>query len=85
MSDLDSSAPYQPISCELHDVLESAATLRKQVPIAATGADGAATHREARITDIYGKDRIEYVVLDNGETLRLDALTEVDGVVFKEK
>jgi Rho-binding antiterminator len=75
--------PYQPISCELHDVLEAAATLRKQVRVVADGADGTSTSRQARITDIYGKDRIEYVLLDNGEAIRLDALTEVDGVSFR--
>lgn len=76
---------YQPISCELHDVLEAAATLRKRVPVVVLDADGASTSREARITDIFGKDGIEYVVLDSGETVRLDALAEVDGVAFKSK
>ncbi|MFA9219095.1 MAG: hypothetical protein ACEQSK_18585 [Sphingomonadaceae bacterium] len=76
---------YQPISCELHDVLEAAATLRKRVAVMALDADGARTTREARITDIFGKNGIEYVVLDSGETIRLDALAEVDGVAFKGK
>jgi Rho-binding antiterminator len=83
MSDHDSPTDYQPINCELHDVLEAAATLRKPVAILSTSPDGASSRRKARITDIFGKDRIEYVVLDNGETIRLDALTEVDGVVFR--
>ena len=85
MSEQTSPAPYQPINCELHDVLEAAATLRKQVAIVSTSADGAETRREARISDIFGKDRIEYLLLDNGETIRLDDLSEVDGVAFREK
>ena len=83
MSEHDSPDGYQPINCELHDVLEAAATLRKQVSVVSAAPDGVSTRREARITDIFGKDRIEYVVLDNGETIRLDQLTEVDGVAFR--
>jgi Rho-binding antiterminator len=76
---------YQPISCELHDVLESAATLRKPVAVIALDAQGVSTVRTARITDIFGRDGVEYLVTDSGETIRLDALVEVDGLAFKSR
>lgn len=85
MSEPVNKVHYQPISCELHDVLEAAATLRKRVAVISTDSNGVTTRREALITDIFGQDRVEYVTLDNGETIRLDALSEVDGVDFRSK
>lgn len=73
-------AAYRPVNCEFHDVLESAAVLHKEVPIVFQAADGATTTRMARIKDVYSKDGAEFITLDNGETIRLDALSSVDGV-----
>ncbi len=74
------SNPYHPVSCEFHDVLEAAAVRRKQVPVVTRAADGSTTTRVARITDVYARDGADYMTLDSGETIRLDALAEVDGV-----
>ncbi len=71
---------YHPVSCEFHDVLEAAAMLRKPVPLVLREADGTSSTRTARITDVYAKDGADYLTLDSGETIRLDALAEVDGI-----
>lgn len=71
---------YHPVSCEFHDVLEAAAVLRKQVPVVVRAADGTTSTRTARITDVYARDGADYMTLDSGETIRLDALAAVDGV-----
>lgn len=78
MSNADDN--YQPVNCEFHDVLESAAVLRKEVSIVTVGVDGVETTRKARIKDVFSKEGAEYVTLDTGETIRLDALSVVDGV-----
>lgn len=75
---------YRPVSCDFYDVLESAATLRKPVPIVQQDAGGATTTRTARITNVFSKDGVEYITLDSGENIRLDALAAVDGVAANE-
>jgi len=74
------SEPYQPISCEFHDVLESLATRSRRAPVVYLGEDGAQREVSAVITDLFGRDGVEFMALDNGETIRLDRLVTVDGV-----
>ena len=74
------SEPYQPISCEFHDVLESLATTAHRAPVVYVGDDGARHEVSAVITDLFGRDGVEFMVLDSGETVRLDRLVTVDGV-----
>lgn len=77
-ADVGSSAGYTPVNCEFHDVLESVATLRKQVVMEVRQRDGAIAILRAGITDIFTRDGAEYVTLDTGENIRLDALVSVD-------
>jgi Rho-binding antiterminator len=74
------SEPYQPISCEFHDVLESLATKARRAPVVYVGDDGALHEVSAVITDLFGRDGVEFMVLDSGETVRLDRIVTVDGV-----
>ena len=69
---------YRPVSCDFHDALEAAATLRRTVTIEVIGADGARTRRQARIADIVSRDKVEYALLDDGSSVRLDRLAAVD-------
>ncbi len=70
---------YQPIPCDFHDRLLAAATLRKIVEV--VYREGEEEHTlSARITDVYTKEKAEYVVLSEGTTIRLDRLIRVDGV-----
>ncbi|MGA0612868.1 hypothetical protein [Caldimonas sp. KR1-144] len=70
-------APYQPISCEFHDVLEAHATVRQPVAIRFRDADGGEQRRVATITDVFARAGAEYLSVSGGETLRLDQLIEV--------
>ena len=74
-----STAPYQPISCEFHDLLENRALSRQVAQIRFLGTDGAPELRSAAITDVFAKAGAEYLSMSTGETLRLDRLLEVDG------
>lgn len=73
------SGPYVPIDCEFHDVLEAIATRRTRVPIVFRRDDDPVT-LHARIVDIVVRDGAEYLVLDSGESIRLDRLIAVDGI-----
>ncbi|MEX1181703.1 MAG: hypothetical protein WEF86_00605 [Gemmatimonadota bacterium] len=72
--------PYHPIDCSIHDRLESAATLRRPVAIAFRSADGEVIEVEARIIDVFARDGVEYLKLEQGREIRLDDLHTVDGV-----
>ncbi|MDO9356995.1 MAG: hypothetical protein Q7T55_25080 [Solirubrobacteraceae bacterium] len=71
---------YRPINCEFHDVLESVATVRRRCRIEYVAEDGAPRIVDALIVDVFARDGVEYIALDSGELIRLDALTKVDGV-----
>ncbi|WP_323942994.1 Rho-binding antiterminator [Aeromonas hydrophila] len=61
---------YQPISCDLYDWLEIAASW--QLPVTLTGRDG---HQWAdRIRTIEAREGVEYLLLQGGERLSLAEL-----------
>ena len=70
---------YIPINCSYYDELEAIATLRKTVCIQYKDEAGAELQVEAKITNLYSKDKEEFMVLDNGLEFRLDRLVSADG------
>ena len=73
-------APYRPVSCDVHDVLEATATRRTRATIGFVDPDDAPTQASARIVDIVTRSDGEYVVLESGVEIRLDRVRSVDGV-----
>jgi len=71
---------YRPINCEFHDVLEATATGQRRVTIVYVDAAGEECTARARITDLRAKEGAEYMHLDDGSVVRLDAIASVDGV-----
>lgn len=65
--------PYQPVSCSLYDSLELAAIQKKKLRFE-VDRDGSTDEIEAIPIDLFSSEGVEYVRLDNGETLRLDAV-----------
>lgn len=78
----DPSAPYTPINCEFHDVLEATATRRASTVIRFIDDDGHAQVRDTRIVTLSARDGIEYVELGTGERVRLDRLVAIDGTAL---
>ncbi|HYE39403.1 MAG TPA: hypothetical protein VEB23_05700 [Ramlibacter sp.] len=72
---------YHPISCSFHDVLESLAITRRPARILFTDADGAVRHRDAVIRDVFSREGAEYMMINSGETLRLDQIVAVDDAI----
>ena len=70
---------YKPISCDYYDELEALATMKKKVEIVFRAENGGKSILLGRITDLYTRDKIEYMKLDSGLEIRLDTLIEVDG------
>jgi len=71
---------YVPVDCTFHDLLESLATTGKPSRILFVTEAGVAESRTASIIDLFARQGEEYLVLDTGDTVRLDRLVEVDGV-----
>ena len=74
--------PYLPIDCNFYDILEATAVKRKTVPIIIIENNIQKTI-ESKIIDLYAKDSIEYMVMENDKTIRLDQIVSVDGVLLK--
>ncbi len=70
---------YQPISCEFHDFLEAAATLRRRTAIEYLDEAGQPASITAVVLDVRTKDGAEYLYADNNAVIRLDRLIAVDG------
>ena len=74
-------AEYIPISCSLHDELESAATLRQKCEI--LYQDRSDTCKVVGvIADLYARDGVEYLRLDSGLEIRLDQLVRLNDKDF---
>ena len=74
--------PYQPINCNFYDILEATAVKRKTVSIVII-EDNIQKTIESKIIDLYAKDSIEYMIMENDKTIRLDQIVSVDGVVLE--
>lgn len=75
--------PYQPISCTFYDELEALATLRQSCLIKYRDEKGTEAQVKALIKDFFIKDKVEFMLLNNGQQIRLDHLIEVDGKPLK--
>ncbi len=74
---------YEPIACALYDRLEEAATLKKRVEIRYRDGKGQPMEIRGRIIDLRVSQGAEWLVLEEGLTLRLDQLLYLDGVPFR--
>jgi Rho-binding antiterminator len=70
---------YTPISCSFYDELEARATTGQRCQLTyLTEADSPPSTYEGTITDLFIRDKVEYLRLADGFELRLDALVAVD-------
>jgi Rho-binding antiterminator len=72
--------PYIPVNCNFYDELEALATLSKPCELIFQ-TEGAKTSIKGIIKDLYVREGIEYLKMDSGLEIRLDALVQVDGKI----
>ncbi|MBE0550942.1 MAG: hypothetical protein IH619_00995 [Ignavibacterium sp.] len=73
---------YKPIACGLYDELELRA-LRKQVVRLTFQNDKNENELiECIISDLFSKDKIEFLKTNDGKIIRLDDVLELDGIIF---
>jgi transcriptional antiterminator Rof (Rho-off) len=75
---MNNSQPYLPISCSFYDYLEEASTLGKISTIEYI-KDNSIVKIEATIHTLEIKDKVEYMLLETGESIRLDYLLSFNG------
>ena len=69
--------PYIPISCTFHDILLDRSTRRKEVRVIYS-KDRKRFKALGIIEDVFTKDKVEYLRIKDGPTIRLDDLISVD-------
>ncbi len=70
---MDNTAAYIPISCSFYDYLEEAAIFRKS-SIIEFEKGGETVIIESIIKTLFIKDKVEYMLLENKQSIRLDNL-----------
>lgn len=70
---------YEPISCAIHDQLEALAVRGRTIRLVYRTSRGAAERVRSRILDIYASEGAEYLLLENGQRIRLDRIVEFRG------
>jgi len=71
---------YVPINCDFYDELEALATIGKRVKLSYM-ENSARIETSGIIRNLFTKDSVEYMTLDNGISFRLDKLVEIDGKI----
>ncbi len=77
------SQKYQPISCHFYDELELLAIRQKNCSIVYLDETGSQLKKFAVITDFKIIDAAEFMLLKDGDKIRLDRLISVDGKVLQ--
>lgn len=75
---------YKPIACGLHDELELRALRKNRVWLTYLDESGNINTLSCIIIDIFSKDKAEYLRTDEGITIRLDDILELDGILFNQ-
>ncbi len=71
---------YQPINCHFYDELELLAIRKKECEIIYQDGTGTSQTIHSKIVDFIIEEKVEYMILGNGEKIRLDYLISVDGI-----
>lgn len=74
---------YQPISCDFYDELELLALRKTVAKIVIRKENEIVETIENVIKTLYTKDKEEFLVLENGQEIRLDKLVSVNGIELK--
>ena len=69
---------YKPIDCNFYDVLEAVAIEKRYVKVYYYSEIRELLSAMAIVKDIYTRDKMEFLVLNTGEEIRLDRIVRID-------
>jgi Rho-binding antiterminator len=78
----DKFIPYHPIDCDLYDELVLLSMGRKQCHICYRDEQGLEVQCSGQIIDIASQDGQEFLILQQGSKIRLDALLSINDQTF---
>lgn len=70
---------YHPISCDYYDELEYLALRQKRIQIVFRKDNGSPCTKQAIIRTLQARQGEEFLILQDGQEIRLDQLITVDG------
>ena len=70
---------YHPIDCNYYDELVLLVMRKKRCEIVYLNEANEQITEQALITDVFTKEKVEYIKLSNDQTIRLDYLISADG------
>lgn len=70
---------YKPINCNFHDILLDRATRRVVVKLVYLSL-GVLVEKETIFKDVFTKTGEEFLLMGDGEKIRLDQISSVDGI-----
>ena len=73
---------YKPIACGLYDELELRALRKQKVNLVITNEQNENESLTCIITDLFSKDKTEYLKTGDGRIIRLDNIIEMDNIIF---
>lgn len=73
---------YKPIACGLYDELELRAIRKQRVKLIFQNDKKGNEVIECIISDLFSKDKIEFLKTNDGRIIRLDDILELDGIIF---
>jgi Rho-binding antiterminator len=73
---------YRPVDCDVHDKLESLATLKQPAEIIYDDRSGSRKTACDLIVDVYTEGDAEWLRLESGQVIRLDQVRSVDGKAY---
>lgn len=79
---MEKAKTYQPIDCNLYDYLEAWAVKSTDCEVLYMNEQNEEARFTKKIKDLRVKNKVEYVEWNDGTTMRLDQLIEINGVRF---
>ena len=73
---------YKPIACGLYDELELRALRKQKVSLAFLNDNGETETIECIISDLFSKDKTEFLRTTDERIIRLDDIVELDNILF---
>ena len=73
---------YKPIACGLYDELELRALRKQTVSLVFINDKDENETIQCTITDLFSKDKTEYLKTNESQVIRLDNIIEMDNILF---
>jgi Rho-binding antiterminator len=73
---------YKPIACGLYDELELRALRKQKVTLTFLNDNGETETIECIISDLFSKDKTEFLRTTDERIIRLDDIVELDNILF---